>query len=124
MLIRLHDKCYVNPINVAAVICGQMHVTVRMTNGRSHNLECRGKDTCPAVWGQVTDELRKHIDMVQFVQTRELTAVNVDQVLSIAGTAPGVTINMQGDWTLIMPCGQSSQSTMIARISAMMEQFK
>lgn len=123
MLIRLHDKCYVNPINVAAVICGQMAVTVRLTNGRSHNLECRGSNTCVQLYGNIVNALSQHIDLIP-IQARELTAINVDHVLSIAGTSPGVTINMAGDWTLIIACGQSSQAARMSEIVRQMEAFK
>lgn len=125
MLIKLHSKCYANPINIAAVICGQIAVTVRLTNGRSHNIECRDiKNGCPALYGSICDELRKHIDMIQFHEARELTAVNVDHVLSIAGTKPGVTVNMAGDWTIILPCGMSSQGEKMAKISQALEAYK
>lgn len=122
MLLKLHDKCYVNPINVAAVICGQMTVTVRMTNGRAHNLECRGKDSCPQLYGNIVNALMHHIDMVP-VAARELTAVNVDHVLSIAGTNPGITINMAGDWTIVIPCGPSSQMNKLHEIVKAMDRF-
>lgn len=123
MLIRLHDKCYVNPLNVAAVICGQMAVTVRLTNGRAHNIECRGKNSCPQMYGNIVNALMFHIDMIP-IATREIACVNVDHVLSISASTPGVTLNMAGDWTLIIPCGMSSQIATLRGLVQTMETFK
>lgn len=123
MLIKLHAKCAVNPINVAAVVCGKISVGIRLTNGRTHNIECRGNGTCDALFSSIGTMLFDYIDMIE-VGAKERTLIAVDHVLSIAEITPGIAVNMAGDFVVTVPAGMSSKPMHFDKLVRQLEAFK
>jgi hypothetical protein len=123
MLIKLHAKCAVNPINVAAVICGKISVGVMLTNGRTHNIECRGNGNCSVLFKAIITALEPHIYLTE-VGAKEPTMINPEWVLSIAEITPGIAVNMAGDFVITVPCGMSSKPEYFNKIIRQLEPFK
>lgn len=122
MLIKLHAKCAVNPINVAAVKCGKLSVGVMLTNGRTHNIECRGAN-CDAMSQMILTQIAMHVDMIE-VGAKDRTWINVDHVLSIAEIASGIAINMAGDFVINILAGMSSKPLHFDKLIRQLEAFK
>jgi hypothetical protein len=120
MLIRLHNLVSVNPQNVAAVICGDhLFVTLRMTNGHSHNIRCQHKAECPRQFAAIMEKLRAHDDFYEVDDTR---AVNVNHIISLSTTALGIVINMIGEFQIYVPTKLKPET--IERLSRELEKFQ
>lgn len=123
MLIKLHAKCAVNPINVAAVKCGKLSVGVMLTNGRTHNIECRGNGNCSVLFKAIITALEPHIYLTE-IGAVEPTMINPEWVLSIAEISSGIAVNMAGDFVINILAGMSSKPEHFNKLVRQLETFK
>lgn len=120
MLTRISALIAVNPQNVAAVLeCGDMIITLRMANGRSHNIECSHKGECPAKFREIVKQLRLYDDFYIVDGGR---AVNVNHIHSLAPTKPGIVINMSGDFSIYIPTKLKAET--VERLCQALEAYR